>query len=61
MSLMGHLPTFRRAWGMSAFPPKADIRVADRHVGFGPRADIFKICAQPSRPAGTRHVMPIWH
>jgi len=40
MSEMGHKQAFHWAQWMSAIHPKADIRVARRHVCFGPQADI---------------------
>ena len=40
MSASGQEQTFRSAIGMSAFPPKADIRQRKKNVRFGSKADI---------------------
>jgi hypothetical protein len=40
MSALGQKRTFRRAIGMSALPPEADICGALAHVCFVPKADI---------------------
>jgi hypothetical protein len=58
MSALGHKRTFAVQKGMSALPPKADIRPCERHVRFVPKADIAgtqKKNLQPPRrnePAG---------
>jgi hypothetical protein len=41
MSALGHKRTSTRLVGMSALPPKADIRERDRYVRFVPQADIL--------------------
>jgi hypothetical protein len=43
MSALGHKRTFCAAELMSALPPKADIRVANRNVRYVPRADISQV------------------
>ena len=40
MSAMGHQQTSRSRFAMSAFPPKADIRLRDQDVCFGPGTDM---------------------
>jgi len=40
MSALDHKQTLAMHKGMSALPPKADISGANRHVRFGPIADI---------------------
>src|SRR6516165_8512072 len=40
MSALGQKQTSAHVRGMSALPPKADIRCRDRHVRFVPKADI---------------------
>jgi hypothetical protein len=40
MSALGHERTFAVQYGMSALPPKADIRQHEWNVRFGPKADI---------------------
>jgi hypothetical protein len=40
MSALGHKRTFVPQKVMSALPPKADMCGANRHVCFGPKADI---------------------
>jgi hypothetical protein len=40
MSALGHKRTFAVQKGMSALPPRADIRSALAHVDFGPKANI---------------------
>ena len=58
MSALGHKQTFAVQKAMSALPPKADMCGANRHVCFGPIADIFSVqivmCAVlPKRAFGT--------
>jgi hypothetical protein len=57
MSALGHMQTFGDSKRMSALPPKADIRVARRHVRFGPEAVIdqgsFNIWLTPSGTSRT--------
>ena len=40
MSALGHKRTFALQKGMSALPPKADMRAATKHVRYGSKADI---------------------
>jgi hypothetical protein len=40
MSALGHKRTLTRLLGMSALPPKADIKTPSRDVRFVPKADI---------------------
>jgi hypothetical protein len=49
MSALGQKPTCAMQKGMSALPPKADIRGALAHVRFGPKADIDKLIRSPHR------------
>jgi hypothetical protein len=43
MSAKGQKQTSGKPNRMSAYPPKADIRVMHRHVCYGPKADIGEV------------------
>ena len=50
MSALGHKRTYAVQNGMSALPPKADIKVPDGHVCFGPLANISPYSITHSLP-----------
>jgi hypothetical protein len=51
MSALGQKQTYAAHNLMSALPPKADMRVAQGHVCFGPEADIALLFTPPLWPA----------
>ena len=50
-AISGQKATFPCLWRISALPPKADIRIAHRHVGFGPQAEVARSIRSTRRRA----------